>query len=94
MKATLERLGVIASYSWPRVSDDNPFSEAHLQVQTRLADIGARHSGLSDHDRVSSQCVGTKTTSGRTAMGGIMLTSAIPFMVGRLRSRRAVPTDD
>ncbi len=27
-------------------------------------------------------------------MGGIMLTSAIPFMVGRLRSRRAVPTDD
>jgi putative transposase len=28
MKATLERLGVIASYSRPRVSDDNPFSEA------------------------------------------------------------------
>ena len=28
MKATLERLGVIAFYSRPRVSDDNPFSEA------------------------------------------------------------------
>ena len=28
MTATLERLGVIASYSRPRVSDDNPFSEA------------------------------------------------------------------
>src|SRR4051812_1069687 len=28
MKATLERLSVIASYSRPRVSDDNPFSEA------------------------------------------------------------------
>jgi putative transposase len=27
MKATLERLGVIASYSRPRVSDDNPFSD-------------------------------------------------------------------
>src|SRR5215211_2438603 len=28
MKATLERLGVIASHSRPRVSDDNPFSDA------------------------------------------------------------------
>ena len=28
MKATLERLWVIASYSRPWVSDDNPFSEA------------------------------------------------------------------
>jgi len=28
LKATLEALGVIASYSRPRVSDDNPFSEA------------------------------------------------------------------
>jgi putative transposase len=28
MKATLERLGVFASYSRPSVSDDNPFSEA------------------------------------------------------------------
>jgi len=28
MKATLERLGVIASYSRPHVSDDNPFSES------------------------------------------------------------------
>ena len=28
MKATLERLGIIASYSWPRVADDNLFSEA------------------------------------------------------------------
>jgi putative transposase len=28
MTATLERLGIIASYSRPRVSDDNPFPEA------------------------------------------------------------------
>jgi transposase InsO family protein len=28
LKATLEHLGVIASYSRPRVSDDNPYSEA------------------------------------------------------------------
>lgn len=28
LKATLEALGVIASYSRPRVSDDNPYSEA------------------------------------------------------------------
>lgn len=28
MLATLERLGVVASFSRPRVSDDNPFSEA------------------------------------------------------------------
>jgi transposase InsO family protein len=28
MKATLERLGVIPSFSRPRVSDDNPYSEA------------------------------------------------------------------
>jgi transposase InsO family protein len=28
LKATLERLGVIASYSRPRVSDDNPFVES------------------------------------------------------------------
>jgi putative transposase len=28
MKATLESLGILASYSRPRVSNDNPFSEA------------------------------------------------------------------
>lgn len=28
LKATMERLGVIASYSRPRVSDDNPYSES------------------------------------------------------------------
>ena len=28
MKTTMEKLGIIASYSWPRVSNDNPFSEA------------------------------------------------------------------
>lgn len=32
LKATLERLGIIASYSRPRVSDDNPFSEAHFRT--------------------------------------------------------------
>ena len=28
MKVTLERLGIMASYSRPRASHDNPFSEA------------------------------------------------------------------
>jgi len=28
MTVTVERLGVVASFSWPRVSNDNPFSEA------------------------------------------------------------------
>ena len=28
MKVTLEKLGITASYSRPRVSNDNPFSEA------------------------------------------------------------------
>ncbi len=28
MKVTLEKLGIMASYSRPRVSNDNPFSEA------------------------------------------------------------------
>ena len=28
MKVTLEKLGIVASYSRPRVSNDNPFSEA------------------------------------------------------------------
>lgn len=32
LKATLERLGILASYSRPRVSDDNPFSEAHFRT--------------------------------------------------------------
>lgn len=31
-KATLERLGVIASFSRPRVSDDNPYSEAMFRT--------------------------------------------------------------
>ena len=28
MKTTMEKLGITASYSRPRVSNDNPFSEA------------------------------------------------------------------
>jgi putative transposase len=32
MVATLQRLGVLASFSHPRVSDDNPFSESLFQT--------------------------------------------------------------
>ena len=32
MKVTMERLGVIASFSRPRVSNDNPFSEAQFRT--------------------------------------------------------------
>lgn len=31
MKATMERLGITASFSRPRVSNDNPFSEARFR---------------------------------------------------------------
>ncbi len=32
MKVTLEKLGIMASYSRPRASHDNPFSEALLRT--------------------------------------------------------------
>jgi transposase InsO family protein len=32
LRATLERLGILASYSRPRVSTDNPFSEARFRT--------------------------------------------------------------
>ena len=32
MKTTMEKLGITASYSRPRVSNDNPFSEALLRT--------------------------------------------------------------
>ncbi|WP_108258967.1 integrase core domain-containing protein [Mangrovicoccus ximenensis] len=32
MKATMERLGITASYGWPRVGNDNPFSEAPFRT--------------------------------------------------------------
>ena len=32
MKTTMEKLGITASYSRPRVSNDNPFSEAQLRT--------------------------------------------------------------
>ena len=41
MKVTLEKLGIIASYSRPRVSNDNPFSEALFR--TYFTREGIRH---------------------------------------------------
>ena len=32
MKVTLEKLGIVASYSRPRVSNDNPVSEAPFRT--------------------------------------------------------------
>jgi hypothetical protein len=49
MKVTLEKLGITASYSRPRVSNDNPTRRSavpHLQVSPRLAEQGLRHQGL------------------------------------------------
>ena len=31
LKSELEVIGVLSSYSRPRVSNDNPFSEAHFE---------------------------------------------------------------
>lgn len=42
MLATLERLGVIASFSRPRVSDDNPFSEALFRTLKYRPDFPSR----------------------------------------------------
>jgi len=47
MKVTMEKLGITASYSRPRVSNDNPFSEAlfRTQVSPELASKGLCHEG-------------------------------------------------
>ena len=42
MVATLERLGVLASFSRPRVSDDNPFSEALFRTLKYRPDFPAK----------------------------------------------------
>jgi len=42
IKATMERLGVLASYSRPHVSDDNPFSEALFRTLKYRPDYPAR----------------------------------------------------
>ena len=45
MRVTMEKPGITASCSRPRVSNDNPFSEAvpNLQIPTGLADHGFCH---------------------------------------------------
>lgn len=42
LKATMERLGVLASYSRPHVSDDNPFSEALFRTLKYRPDYPSR----------------------------------------------------
>jgi putative transposase len=42
MKATMERLGIIASFSRPRVSNDNPFSEALFRTCKYVPDWPCR----------------------------------------------------
>lgn len=42
MKATMERLGIIASFSRPRVSNDNPFSEALFRTCKYMPDWPSR----------------------------------------------------
>jgi transposase InsO family protein len=42
MLATLERLGVVASFSRPRVSDDNPYSEALFRTMKYRPDYPTR----------------------------------------------------
>lgn len=42
LKATMERLGVLASYSRPHVSDDNPFSEALFRTLKYRPDYPTR----------------------------------------------------
>jgi transposase InsO family protein len=37
MKAKMEELGVLPSYSRPRVSDDNPYSEALFRTRISIA---------------------------------------------------------
>jgi len=48
MKVTMEKLGITASYSRPRVSNDNPHRRSpvqNLQIPPELADQGLCHQG-------------------------------------------------
>ena len=48
MKTTMEKLGITASYSRPRVSNDNPTRRGavqNLQIPPGLADQGVCHEG-------------------------------------------------
>ena len=42
MKVTLEKLGIMTSYSRPRASHDNPFSEALFRTCKYLPDWSAK----------------------------------------------------
>jgi hypothetical protein len=52
LEARLEELGVLRSFSWPRVSNDNPYSESlfrtakYLPDQTRRPFISAEEAWL------------------------------------------------
>ncbi len=48
MKATLERLGVLASFSRPRVSDDNPYSESLFRTLKYRSEYPSRPFGSLD----------------------------------------------
>lgn len=52
MKATMERLGVIASFSRPRVSNDNPFSEALFRTCKYMPGWPARGFATVDEARL------------------------------------------
>jgi len=54
MKATMERLGVTASFSRPRVSNDNPFSEALFRTCKYMPGWPTRGFAAIDEARVRS----------------------------------------
>jgi putative transposase len=65
MLATLERLGVVPSFSRPRVSNDNPFAESLSGPANTARTIRASHLkawSRQGHGRISS-CSGTTTST-------------------------------
>lgn len=55
MKTTMERLGVAASFRRPRVSSDNPFSEALFRTCKYVSDWPTRGFGTIEEARVRVQ---------------------------------------
>ena len=92
MKVTMEKLGITASYSRPRVSNDNPFSEALFRTCEYRPDwpirgfarIGARPARLATCLRSSVPISGSRVSMAAA------VTAPIPGMEHRISRLRAV----
>jgi putative transposase len=89
MLATLQRLGVVASFSRPRVSDDNPFVEALFRTLKYCPEYST--SGFASVETARNWLLAsssTTTTTTSTAASGMSLRPSI-IRQRRLDSQRA-----